>query len=263
MITPMSYRSPDQLGDRGVLVVGAAATGVQLAEEIQRSGRQVTLSVGEHVRMPRRYRGRDVFWWMHVAGVLDQSTADVDDIRRARRLASPQLVGTAPPQSINLNSLQELGVRLVGRFAYADGQRAQFSGSLANVCALADLKANRLLGTFDEWALTADLDADISEPERVEPTQVGETPLEIDLTSGEIGTILWATGFQPDYSWLDLPVLDRKGKIKHDDGVITTSPGAYVMGLTFLRRRGSSFIAGAERDSLELAAHLVDYLAGR
>ena len=104
-MTPLAYRSPGSLPDGGVLVVGASATGVQLAEEIQRSGRPVTLAVGEHVRMPRTYRGRDIFWWMEAAGMLDERYDEVDDLVRARHLPSPQLIGTPERRTIDLNSL--------------------------------------------------------------------------------------------------------------------------------------------------------------
>ncbi len=152
-ITPAEYRNPDQLEDGGVLVVGAAATGVQLADEIQRSGRPVTLAVGSHVRMPRVYRGMDIMWWLDAAGILDERYDEVDDIIRARNVASFQLVGSPSRATVDLNSLQEIGVRIVGRLAgiTADGT-AQFSGSLPNQCALADLKLGRLLDTLDEWA---------------------------------------------------------------------------------------------------------------
>jgi putative flavoprotein involved in K+ transport len=257
----LDYRNPDQLDDRAVLVVGASATGVQLADEIQRSGRMVTLSVGEHVRVPRTYRGRDVFWWLERAGVLGQSTGDVDDIARARRVPSPQLVGSASHASLDLNTLRAGGVRIVGRMAHIADGRAQFAGSLANVCALADLKLGRLLDVFDDWAVQAALDGDLDGPHRYEPTRVDpRSPLELDLASGEFGTVIWATGYRPDYSWLDLPLLDRRGRIRHDDGVVTDAPGCYVLGLNFLRRRGSSYISGAVGDTADLADHLRRHL---
>ena len=151
-LTPMAYRSPDQLDLRRVLVVGASATGVQLADEIHRSGRPVTIAVGEHVRLPRVYRGHDIFWWMDAEGVFDERYDEVDDVVRARHLPSPQLIGTPQRRSIDLNSLTAAGVEVVGRLGrIADGV-AQFSGSLANVCALADLKMNRLLTRLDDWS---------------------------------------------------------------------------------------------------------------
>lgn len=254
-ITPFEYRSPSDLPDGGVLVVGASATGVQLADEIQRWGRRVTLSVGEHVRLPRVYRGRDILWWMDASGVWDQRYDQIDDLTRARRLPSPQLVGTPTRATLDLNTLAESGVEIVGRLsAVRDGQ-ALFSGGLRNQFALADLKMERLLDAFDQWARVEGRD-DVPEPERFEPTRVPPSSrLKIDLRTGEIRTILWATGFRPDYSWLDLPVLDEKGHLRHDGGVVD-APGLYVLGLPLLRRRKSSFIHGAEDDAREVVSEL-------
>lgn len=262
-MTPMTYRSPDQLDERGVLVVGASATGVQLADEIRRSGRAVTISVGEHVRLPRLYRGRDIFWWMDAHGVLDERYDEVDDIVRARHLPSPQLIGTPERRSIDLNSLVAAGVAIVGRLGRIRDGVAQFSGSLANVCTLADLKMNRLLATLDEWAAATHRD-DVDGPDRPEHTSAPSSPvLEIDLVGHDIGTVLWATGYRPDHSWLDLPVLDHKGRIRHDGGVVCDAPGTYLLGASVLRRRRSSFIHGAEQDSADLATHLHGHLGAR
>jgi putative flavoprotein involved in K+ transport len=259
-VTPLDYRNPDQLNKGGVLVVGASATGIQLADEIHRSGRPVTLSVGEHVRMPRVYRGRDIQWWMNAVGVLDERYDQVDDINRARNVPSPQLVGSPERSTLDLNALTRIGVKLIGRLAGIRDGTAQFSGSLRNNCALADLKMNRLLNTIDEWASENGLDDQVSSPHRFTETTVEDSPpLGLDLTSGQIRTIVWATGFRPDYSWLDVPVLDRKGKIRHDGGVVE-SPGMYLMGMTFLRRRKSSFIHGAGDDAQDLSDHLTSYL---
>jgi putative flavoprotein involved in K+ transport len=259
--TPFDYHGPSRLPDGGVLVVGASATGVQLADEIQRSGRPVTLSVGEHVRLPRVYRGRDVLWWMEAAGVWNQRYDEIDDLVRARRLPSPQLVGTAERTTLDLNALARDGVRLVGRLALVRDGRALFSGGLRNLFALADLKMERLLDTFDEWARTDATDRDLDEPHRFEPTRVPESsPLSIDLRSGEIRSVVWATGFRPEYGWLHVPVVDDKGALRHDGGVVD-APGMYALGLPVLRRRKSSFICGAEDDARDVVQHLAGYLA--
>ncbi|MBM7784708.1 putative flavoprotein involved in K+ transport [Tenggerimyces flavus] len=260
-LTPFDYRSPSKLAEGGVLVVGASATGVQLAAEIARSGRPVTLSVGEHVRLPRLYRGRDVLWWMDASGVWDQRYDEVDDLVRARRLPSPQLVGTPERSTLDLNALADLGVRLVGRWAMLRDGTALFSGGLRNVFSLADLKMARLLGTFDEWALTAGV-TDVGDPERFAPTRVPDkTQLQLDLRGGEIRTIVWATGFRPDYSWLDVPVVDSKGHLRHAGGVLEL-PGLYALGLPVLRRRKSTFIHGIEDDARHVIGHLALHLAG-
>jgi putative flavoprotein involved in K+ transport len=262
-LTPFDYRDPGKLPDGGVLVVGASATGVQLAAELRRSGRPVTLSVGEHVRLPRVYRERDVLWWMDTAGVWDQRYDEMDDLTRARRLPSPQLVGTSERATLDLNALTETGVELVGRWAMVRDGRALFSGGLRNMFSLADLKLRRLLDTFDEWALTSGRDAEFSPPERLEPTRAPESSrLQLDLGSGEIRSIVWATGFRPDYGWLDVPVVDAKGQLRHEGGVVD-SPGLYALGLPVLRRRRSTFICGIEDDAREVTGHLAGYLDGR
>jgi putative flavoprotein involved in K+ transport len=260
-ITPKEYRNPDELIEGGVMVVGASATGVQIAHEIQRSGRPVTLAVGEHVRGPRMYRGRDIHWWMEVAGVLDERYDEVDDIVRARRVPSMQLAGSLDRATFDLNALTAAGVRLVGRLAGIRDGRAQFSGSLRNKCELADLKLARLLDAVDEWAAATGMDGDTPPPHRFEPTVVPDPPiLDLDLTSGAIRTVIWATGFRPDYSWLDVPVLDGKGLVRHDGGVVVDAPGMYLIGSPFLRRRKSSFIDGARDDALDLIVELAGFL---
>ncbi len=256
------YSGPETLPDGGVLVVGGSATGVQLADEIYASGRPVTLAVGEHVRMPRTYRGHDIQYWMHVTGLLDERYDAVDDIVRARNVASPQLIGSDDARTLDLNSLTREGVRVNGRLASVRGRNVMFSGSLRNVCKLADLKLGRLLDAIDEWIDTNGA-AEAGHPSRrYEPTRVGDTHrLAVDLHRDDIRTVVWATGFRPDYSWLDVPVVDRKGNLVHDGGVVS-APGLYVLGLPFMRRRKSSFLHGAEDDARELSEHLTAYLDG-
>lgn len=259
-ITSQQYRNPGQLADGRVLIVGASATGVQLAKEIHDSGRAVTLAVGEHIRMPRNYRGLDIQWWLSESGVLDQQYTEVEDIQRARRVPSPQLVGSDDHQSLDLNVLGDAGVELVGRLVGVRDNTAQFSGSLANHCAMADLKLGRLLDTFDEWATGTGVSSVQEPPSRPEPTRVPARPrLGIDLQREKFETVIWATGLKPDYAWLELATLDRKGQIIHDGG-IAQAPGVYVMGLPFMRRRKSSYMHGTEDDARDLSAHLVRYL---
>jgi putative flavoprotein involved in K+ transport len=262
-LTAQQYRNPDQLADGGVLVVGASASGTQIANEIHRSGRPVILSVGEHIRAPRVYRGKDLQWWMDAAGVLDERYDEVADIARARRVPSLQLAGTPDRSTLDLNALTEVGVTLAGRLAGIAGGKAQFAGSLRNMCALSDLKMGRLLDTFDAWARNNGLDDEVEPPHRLQPTRVEDSPpLIMDLTTGEIKTIIWAAGYRPDYKWLELTVLDRKGMVRHDGGVVA-APGIYLMGSQFMRRRKSALIDGAGDDARDLSAHLALYLAGR
>ncbi len=263
-LTGQQYRNPGRLAEGGVLVVGASSSGTQIAYEIQRSGRPVTLSVGEHIRAPRVYRGKDLEWWMDAAGVLDERYDQVDDIGRARRVPSLQLAGTPDRSTLDLNALSAIDVKLVGRLAgVTEAGKAQFAGSLRNVCALSDLKMNRLLELIDEWARANGVDDNVAPPHRLPPTRVDDSPpLGLDLAAGGIKTIVWATGYRPDYSWLEVPVIDRKGRIRHDGGVVE-APGLYLMGAVFLRRRKSTLIDGAGDDARELSVHLASYLDGR
>ncbi|KRB73376.1 pyridine nucleotide-disulfide oxidoreductase [Nocardioides sp. Root190] len=248
-VTSLDYRNPTQLPEGGVLVVGAAASGIQLAEEIHRSGRPVTLATGEHVRVPRRYRDRDILWWLDASGVLDHRWDQVDDVVRARNLPSFQLVGG--DRTLDLNVLQAQGIQVVGKLGGIRDGIAQFSGSLTNVLTMADLKLNRLLTTIDDFAG--------GRGERPEPTVVPRAPLLVDLRRAGIRSVVWATGIKPDFSWLELPVLDHKGALRHEGGVVDW-PGLYVTGLPVLRRRRSTFIDGAAADTADLADHLVAHL---
>jgi putative flavoprotein involved in K+ transport len=261
-LTAQTYRNPGQLPAGGVLVVGASSSGTQIAHEVQRSGRPVTLSVGEHIRAPRVYRGRDLEWWMDAAGVLDERYDQIEDIKRARRVPSFQLAGTPDRSTLDLNALTAIGVKLVGRLAgITEHGKAQFAGSLRNMCALSDLKMGRLLDLIDDWARANGLDGEVEPPHRLPPTRVEDSPpLGLDLVRGEIRTVIWATGYRPNYSWLEVPVLDRKGMVVHDGGVVISAPGMYLMGMQFLRRRKSALIDGAGDDARELSAHLAAYL---
>lgn len=262
-VNPLEYRSPEELPQGGVLVVGAAATGIQLAEEIHASGRPVTLSVGEHVRMPRTYRGRDIQYWLDVTGRLDERYDDAPEILKARGVASPQLVGTPERRTLDLNALTDAGVRLCGRLGAIRDGFGLFSGGLRTTCTLADQKLARLLDEIDGWIADHDGDLldDLEEPVRFEPTRIPSSPvLTMDLRRSEIATIVWATGFRPDLSWVELPVFDAAGRLRHDGGVVD-APGVYFLGGTFLRRRRSSFIHGAEADTADLVEHLSGHLA--
>jgi putative flavoprotein involved in K+ transport len=254
------YRNPDQLEHGGVLIAGASATGIQLADEIHRSGRPVTLAVGGHVRAPRTYRGMDIMWWLDAVGILDERHDEVDDIGRVRDLPSFQLVGSPTRATVDLSSLQASGVRIVGRLAGLRDGTALLSGGLRNLCKLADLKLGRMLDSIDEWATDQGLDGELEAPTRYEPTLVEPSPpLVVDLDGEGIKTVVWATGYRPDFAWLDVPVLDHKGRVAHDGGV-TAAPGLYVLGMPFLRRRKSTLIDGAADDTRFVAAHLSAHL---
>jgi putative flavoprotein involved in K+ transport len=200
---------------------------------------------------------------MDASGVWNQRHDEIDDLTRARRLPSPQLVGTPERATLDLNALSAMGVELVGRFAAVRDGRALFSGGLRNLFSLADLKMERLLDTFDEWARTNGHNDEVDPPERFGPTRVPDlSRLQIDLRRGEIRTIVWATGFRPDYRWLNVPVVDEKGSLRHEGGLVE-SPGMYALGLPVLRRRKSTFIHGIEDDARDVIEHLAGFLAAR
>jgi len=251
-VTPLTYKRPAQLPDGKVLVVGASASGLQLAREIQLSGRQVVLAVGNHLRFPRRYRGTDISMWLEAIGVTTIPHTEVDDLTRVRRTPSLTLVAD---ETIDLNALQQIGVEITGRLAATHDSRALFSGALANMCAAADLKMNRLLASIDQWLETNHTGEIVGSVERFAATKVPAMPrLSIDLEREGFGAVLWATGYRPDFSWLNLPVFDRKGALVHDGGVV--AEGLYAMGLPYLRQRKSTFIDGATDDARALATHL-------
>lgn len=257
--TPLDYKRPGDLPPGRVLVVGASASGTQIAREIQLSGREVTLAVGEHVRVPRAYRDADILTWMEITGRWGERFDQVQDLDRQRRLPSLQLTGEPGDNPLDLNALQDMGIELVGRMAGIRDGVALFSGSLANHCTAADLKMDRLLAGFDEWAVETGLEPFMAPPHRLPRTRIPEVPrLSVDLAREGFGAVIWATGYRPDHSWIDLPVFDRKGRILHTGGVVR--PGLYVMGLPFLRRRKSTFIDGAGDDARDLADHLAGHL---
>lgn len=253
-VSPLAYRSPSDLPKGGVLVVGASATGVQLAAEIHASGRPVILAAGNHIRMPRHYRGHDIQWWMEHAGLLSATAQTVDDIARARSIPSLQLVGDPARQFLDLNTLQDLGIEIVGRLAGIRGTTLMFSGSLANAASLSDLKMNRALSQMDAWAMETGLRLE-DPPVRFAPTRLPAAPrLTLDLSGRAIQTIVWATGFEPDYSWLHLPVFDAKGLLSHDGGVV--APGLYALGLPFMRTRKSTLLDGIGDDARWIARQI-------
>jgi putative flavoprotein involved in K+ transport len=257
-MVPSRYRNPDQLPEGGVLVVGASASGIQLADEIHASGRPVTLAVGRHTRMPRRYRGQDILWWLDAMGVFDESADDVFDIEVSRRQPSLQLVGRPDHATLDLPLLQGRGVRLAGRATGVDGSRVSFEDDLVTQTVAADARLARLLKRIDDHVADAGLAGEVGEPEPFVPFfWPAASPTEVDLREEGIRTVLWATGFRRRYPWLKVPVLDANGEIRHDGGV-SVSPGLYVIGHNFLRRRKSTFIDGVGDDARDLAAHIAE-----
>jgi putative flavoprotein involved in K+ transport len=209
------------------------------------------------VRLPRTYRGHDIHWWMAALGLLDERDTDVEDRTRARRLPSAQLIGSPQRRTLGLPELHQAGVRVVGRLVGATDRHAQFSGSLANYLRSADLKQQRLLDRIDALVASGQLSTNVSDPDRPPPTPIPPAVTEIGWRDFE--SVIWATGYQSAYPWLDPVILDHHGQIIHDGGVMR-QPGMYLLGQPILRRRSSSFIYGLEHDASEVAQHLTTYL---
>ena len=260
-LVPTRYRNAEELPRGGVLVVGASASGIQLAEEIHASGRPVTVAVGRHTRLPRMYRGRDILWWLDLMGVFDETADDIYDIGISRGQPSLQLVGRPDHRTLDLPMLQEQGVRLAGRVVGAEGYTVRFEDDLVAHTAAADAKLALLRRRIDKFILQAGLHGRVEEAEPFVPFCWPEPPPNaIDLRAEGISTVLWATGFRRRYPWLKVPVLDSQGEILHRGG-ITPAPGLYVLGLQFLRRRKSAFIDGVGDDAVELAEHISSRLS--
>jgi putative flavoprotein involved in K+ transport len=255
-IVPTQYRNPAQLPPGGVIVVGASATGVQLAEEIHASGRPVTLAVGRHQRLPRTYRGRDILWWLDAMGALDATTKDVFDVETSRHQPSLQLVGRRG-RSLDIAILARRGVRLLGRLVDAADERMSFDDDLVANAAASDVKLAEMLHRIDTFIADRAIAACPSRSFRPTwPWAARVTKTTLDLAAAGIETVVWATGFVRRYPWLHVPVFDERGEIRHDGG-ITPVPGLYVLGMHFQRSRKSAFIDGVGADAAFLADRIV------
>jgi putative flavoprotein involved in K+ transport len=261
-IVPSAYRNPASVDDGGVLVVGASATGVQIADELRRAGRDVTLAVGSHSRLPRQYRGMDVFWWLDRIGVLDKTIDEVPDAARARHEPSLQLVGRPDRRSLDLATLQGDGVELVGRVAGVDGHHIGIAGGLTSTVAAADDRMRRILGEIDDHIERNGLVSEVFDAEPIPTISAGRAVEAIDLRAAGIRTVIWATGHRRSYPWLHIPVLDTDGELRQRRGV-TPVPGLYVLGQRFQYYRSSNFIGRVGRDAAYVADHIVAHRPSR
>lgn len=244
-LTPGTYRNPGQLAEGGVLVVGASASGVQLADELARSGRQVTLAVGRHRRLPRQYRGRDIWHGLEEIGTFTATIDDIAEPAAARATASMQLIGRDRP-AVDLPTLHGLGVRLAGRLTDVAGTVVRFADDLPVTTGHADLQLRRLLRRIDHHLGGPD-------PEAAPPRTVTATGIDhVDLRREGMTTVIWATGFRRDYPWLRVPAVGADGEIRQRRGV-TPVPGLYIVGQRFQHRRDSDFIDGVRHDAVAVA----------
>ena len=243
------YRRPGGLSPGGVLVVGAGPTGQQLALELVRSGRSVTIAVGRHARLPRRYRGRDVWEWLEVLGDLDVTIDEVADPERARRTPSVALAGSQGGEDLDLGVLHGAGVDVRGRLTGFAGRHALFGTGLAHDVAEADGRMRRILSRIDE---RIEQDRLPFPPDDVSAVRLPVREPVLDLEDAGIGTVLWATGYRRSYPWLHVPALDPEGEVVQRHGV-TAFPGLYTLGLRFQRLRRSHMIGGVGADAALVA----------
>jgi len=255
VITSQRYRNPAQLPAGGVLVVGSSASGVQIADELARAGRSVLLSCGRHQRMPRRYRGMDIFWWLEKTGRLARTIDQMPDAAAARREPSVQLSGR-DGETLDLPALQDIGVRLAGRLDRLAGGTAWFRDDLGDTMTAADRRMHRFLDTIDRLVADTGRCDQVPPPVRPRSIEPPPTPARLNLRAERIGTILLATGFRPHHPWLRLPVTAADGSIAQYRGV-TAAPGLYVVGQRFQHRRDSAFIDGARHDAEAVVSHLL------
>jgi putative flavoprotein involved in K+ transport len=256
--TTADFTSPAGLPDGGVLVVGASASGVQLADEIAAGGRPVVLSVGSHTRVPRGYRGMDIMWWLDAMGVLQRRVQP--HLAPGPAQPSVQLVGRPDGRDVDLPSLQGRGVTLVGRLTGADGGRLRFADDLPATTTAADGRLAELLARIDAYARAVGLEDEIlprpPEPRSIRPA---DAPTELDLGRAGIRSVVWATGYRRSYPWLHVPVLDRAGEIRHVHGT-TAAPGLHVVGMRLQTRRNSTFIDGVRHDAAAVVGRVLDEL---
>ena len=255
-VVPTHYRSPRDLPDGEVLVVGASATGVQLAEEIHAAGHPVTLAVGRHLRLPRNYRGRDILWWLDAMGAFSESVDDMFDQRISRRQPSLQLVGRRDRPSPDIGYLHRQGIRLAGRVVDASGDQVTCDDEVIANTAAADVKLVQLLARIDAFIHRAGLEDDVADAPPFDPTWASAWGVADRTVLSGVRTVVWATGFRRTYPWLKVPVVDEHGEIRHRGGV-TPQAGLYVLGMHLQRRRNSAFIDGVGEDAAVLAERIV------
>ncbi|MDH4656621.1 MULTISPECIES: NAD(P)/FAD-dependent oxidoreductase [unclassified Pseudomonas] len=257
------YRNPQQLPEGGVLVVGAGSSGVQIADELQRAGKQVYLSVGPHDRPPRAYRNRDFCWWLGVLGLWDAEAA-----QPGKEHVTIAVSGARGGHTVDFRGLAHQGVTLVGLTKSFDGDAVTFQADLVENIARGDENYLSLLDAADAYIERNGLDLP-EEPEAratyPDPECMSNPILELDLAKAGVTSIIWATGYAVDYSWLKVNAFDAKGKPQHQRGV-SAEPGVYFLGLPWLSRRGSTFIWGVWHDAKHIADHIATqhkYLAYR
>jgi putative flavoprotein involved in K+ transport len=248
------YREPQQLPPGGVLVVGAGPSGQQVAAELRRAGREVIVAVGRHARIPRHYRGKDIWHWFALTGHLDETLEDAPHERDASRALSLVLSGANAGERLDLEILAELGVTVTGRLRGFVGRHAIFAEDLSASVQDAEARMRRVLGKID-WHVESLSHRERPNAQWIAPVILPPAPSKLDLDAAKISTVIWATGYGRSYPWLDVDVLGDDGEIVHRRGV-TSVPGLYALGLRFQHRRKSHFIGGVGDDARFIAQHI-------
>lgn len=250
------YRNPEALPPGAVVVVGGGASGIQIADELHRSGRQVMLSLGRHHPLPRRYRGHDVIWWLEQMGRFDETVDDVHDLHAARHAPSLALTGDTHRAELDIRQMAREGVVLLGRTQAVDGGVLSVAPDLEENLAAADRRYTRFVESVDRFVDETGLDVPGPDSRRLAAGSVAtHTTEQVDLVREGVGAIVWATGYRPDYSIVRAPVLDGHGEVIQRRGV-TPAAGLYFLGLRWMHTRTSNFIDGVGRDAEYVAAHL-------
>lgn len=248
-----AYRNPEQLPEGGVLVVGAGSSGAQIADELRRAGREVHLSVGPHDRPPRSYRGRDFVWWLGVLGMWDAEAPDAGTEHRTIAVS-----GARGGHTVDFRDLADRGITLLGRTVDARDGEITFADDLGRNIAHGDRDLLALLDAADAYIERTGLDLP-AEPTARELGPLPQDALQpirrLDAAASGITSIIWATGYRLDHSWLHADAFDAAGRPTHHRGV-STEPGVYFLGLPWQSRRGSSFVWGVWHDAKYIADHI-------
>jgi putative flavoprotein involved in K+ transport len=244
------YKQPGQLPPGAVLIVGSGASGAQIAEELVRVGRRVFLSVGRHKRMPRRYRGHDLIWWLDAMGI-DRTPAE----ERGPDATLPLITGAYGGHTIDLREFVSQGITLTGRLQSVQEGVLHFAEDLAESLAYGDAAYNDFLDKVDSYIAQQGMDLPAEAEARAkypDPPCVSQPLRRLDIRRIGLSAVIWATGYKFDFGWIDLPVLNARGEPRHKHG-IAPLPGIYFLGLPWLRKMSSSFLSGVADDAAYLA----------
>jgi putative flavoprotein involved in K+ transport len=248
-----AYKGPGQLPSGAILVVGSGASGAQIAEELARAGRKVFLSVGRHKRMPRRYRGRDLIWWLTEMG-LDRTPVE----KRGSDATLPLITGAYGGHTIDFRNFAGQGITLLGRLRSGRGTILEFADDLGESIAYGDAAYIAFLDLVDAHVASEKMSMPEEPTARTklpDPDCIAAPVRQLDTRDAQLRSVIWATGYAFDFRWIDLPVVDANGVPRHEHGV-SSVPGVYFLGLPWLSKMNSSFLSGIGEDAARIAAHI-------